>query len=156
MGAESGIPEASKMRSSCREVLPLWRFARDASRIDGRTYWCCDCRNAKARERYNPRCRPSPGRRYVAARDGDRQQARRRIDHLIAVGEIPDPNDVACIDCGHVWSLGERRHEYDHHKGYAAEHHEDVEPVCTTCHHDRERARRASGGLSEPSPMVGA
>lgn len=41
-------------------------------------------------------------------------------------------------------SGGERRHEYDHFKGYAAEHHLDVESVCTICHskRDSERARQ--------------
>ncbi len=46
-----------------------------------------------------------------------------------------------CADCGHVWAEGERRHEYDHHNGYAAEHQLDVEAVCTVCHHAREKAR---------------
>jgi hypothetical protein len=42
------------------------------------------------------------------------------------------------VDCGHVWKKGERRHEYDHYKGYAAQHHYDVEPVCSTCHAKRD------------------
>jgi hypothetical protein len=40
-----------------------------------------------------------------------------------------------------VWAPGERRHEYDHHLGYAAEHHGDVEAVCTVCHRARVDAR---------------
>lgn len=36
------------------------------------------------------------------------------------------------------------RHEYDHHQGYGAEHHLDVEPVCTFCHAAREKARRTA------------
>lgn len=38
---------------------------------------------------------------------------------------------------------GERRHEYDHHRGYAAAHHLDVEPVCTLCHVKRDSMRAA-------------
>lgn len=56
----------------------------------------------------------------------------------------PTPT-LPCVDCGHIRSNSEeRRHEYDHHLGYAAEHHEHVEPVCTTCHHRRENERRAA------------
>jgi hypothetical protein len=54
------------------------------------------------------------------------------------MGRRPHPNDLPCTDCSHVWAPGERRHEYDHHLGYAAEHHLDVEPVCTTCHAARD------------------
>lgn len=54
------------------------------------------------------------------------------------MGRRPHPNTMPCNDCGHVWSEGERRHEYDHHLGYAAEHHYDVEVVCTMCHAQRD------------------
>ena len=44
--------------------------------------------------------------------------------------------------CPTVRALGgDRRHEYDHHLGYASEHHEHVEPVCSACHHEREVVR---------------
>lgn len=123
---------------------PVAAFGRDRSRADGLDRSCRRSRNAAARARHTVKGRPAPGRRYVEARDGDQQQARRRIDHLINVGLLLDPNDVACIDCGHAWTAGERRHEYDHYLGYAAEHHEHVEAVCTTCHHARENQRRAA------------
>lgn len=48
-------------------------------------------------------------------------------------------DDLACTDCGHRGD--DRRHEYDHYLGYAAEHHEDVESVCSPCHHRREKNR---------------
>ncbi len=80
----------------------------------------------------------------VVPRDGDFKQARGRVNHLVNVGLLPDPNDVPCADCGHVFAVGERRHEYDHHHGYDAQHHECVESVCTTCHHAREELRRAA------------
>lgn len=82
-------------------------------------------------------CGPPP----VPRRDGDKRQARRRINVLVRTGRIPAPNKLLCADCSHEWSVGERRHEYDHYLGYAAEHHEDVEAVCTTCHREREAAR---------------
>lgn len=75
-----------------------------------------------------------PGPRPNAPRDGDKAQARQRINVEVRTGYRPHPNTLACVDCGHIWRDGERRHEYDHHLGYAAEHHYDVEPVCTLCH----------------------
>lgn len=82
-----------------------------------------------------------PGPAPAPARDGDRLQARQRVNVEVRHGWRPRPNDLPCVDCGHVWSEGERRHEYDHHLGYDAEHHTDVEPVCTTCHAARARTR---------------
>lgn len=85
--------------------------------------------------------RPGPAPRR--ARDGDAVQARQRINVEVRTGRRPHPNTLACVDCGHVWSEGERRHEYDHHLGYAAQHHLDVEPVCTSCHAKRDSAKIA-------------
>ena len=48
---------------------------------------------------------------------------------------------MPCSDCGHVWVEGERHHEYDHYLGYGAEHHYDVESVCTICHRKRMSVR---------------
>ncbi len=76
-------------------------------------------------------------------RDGDKIQARQRINVEVRTGHRPHPNDLPCADCGHIWSEGERRHEYDHHEGYAAEHHGSVQPVCTTCHAARDSAKAA-------------
>lgn len=74
-------------------------------------------------------------------RDGDKEQARQRINVLVRTGRLVHPNALPCTDCGHVWKRGERRHEYDHHLGYAAEHHYDVQSVCTTCHAKRDNAK---------------
>lgn len=84
-----------------------------------------------------------PGPAPHPARDGDKVQARQRINVEVRSGRRPHPNTLACVDCGHVHAVGERRHEYDHHKGYAAEHHLEVEPVCTTCHAQRDSERAA-------------
>ena len=75
-------------------------------------------------------------------RDGDKIQARQRINVEVRTGHRPHPNTIHCKDCGHVWKRGERRHEYDHHLGYAAEHHYDVESVCTTCHAKRDSDKK--------------
>lgn len=82
-----------------------------------------------------------PGPAALPPRDGDKEQARQRINVEVRTGRRPHPNSLPCTDCGHVWFKGERRHEYDHHLGYAPEHHLDVEPVCTTCHHARDDAK---------------
>lgn len=74
-------------------------------------------------------------------RDGDKAQARQRINVLVRTGKIPHPNTLPCVDCGHVWSNGQRRHEYDHHRGYAAAHHYDVQVVCTDCHAKRDNPK---------------
>jgi len=74
-------------------------------------------------------------------RDGDKVQARARVVWLIRTGRLPRPSLVPCTDCGHVWSPGERRHEYDHYLGYAGAHHHDVQAVCTLCHSAREDQR---------------
>ncbi len=77
------------------------------------------------------------------SRDGDRKQARQRINVEVRTGRRPHPNTLPCTDCGHIWFEGERRHEYDHHLGYAGKHHYDVEPVCTRCHTARDSVKAA-------------
>ncbi len=82
-----------------------------------------------------------PGPAPMPARDGDKQQARQRINVEVRTGYRAHPNDLACVDCSHVHVQGERRHEYDHYLGYAAEHHGSVQSVCTTCHAARDNAK---------------
>lgn len=142
MSAQSDIEWTdAKLCAGCNTKKPASGFARDASRRDGLTYRCKLCRNNRAKALYDPRPRPMAGRRYVSARNDDRRQARRRVNHLVNVGALTNPNDVACVDCGHIGV--DRRHEYDHYLGYAPEHHESVDPVCSRCHHARERRRSA-------------
>lgn len=76
-----------------------------------------------------------------APRDGDKAQARQRINVEVRTGRRPHPNTLPCRDCGHVWQDGERRHEYHHHNGYGAAHHYDVIPLCTECHASRDGAK---------------
>lgn len=84
-----------------------------------------------------------PGPAPKPPRDGDKKQARQRINVEVRTGRRLHPNALPCCDCGHVWSPGERRHEYDHHLGYSTEHHLDVQAVCTLCHATRDSARKA-------------
>lgn len=145
------VAAGEKRCTRCREWRALEAFGDDASRDDGKSATCHVCRRERHRSTYQPKPRPKPGRRYVAARDGDRLQARGRANHLVRVGLLPDPNDVPCFDCAHIAIAGEP-HEHDHHLGYAAEHHDHVQAVCRPCHRAREgrrgvtsRARGAGG-----------
>ena len=138
----------------CQDWHPAGEFGLDRSRSRGRAASCKRSKNAAAGRAYTRRPGPPSGRRYVPARDEDREQARRRVNYLVEIGLLPAPNTLPCKDCGHLWEPGGRRHEYDHYLGYAAEHHEDVEPVCTTCHHQREVTRTAaSAGQDDEYPQ---
>lgn len=85
------------------------------------------------------------GRRVVDARANDKKQARRRVNYLVRIGLLPRPQLRPCVDCGHdgLDLVHHRVHHYDHHRGYAPEHHEDVVVRCSTCHahHDRRTSR---------------
>jgi hypothetical protein len=109
---------------------------------DSGRHKCKPCRNAYQRARYIKR--GPPGRRgWIApTRDGDRKQARRRVNYLVEQGLIPKPSDLGCMDCGDGVFPGNPRHEYDHARGYDGANQLYVEPVCSICHHNREAARR--------------
>ena len=129
----------------CR-VCKLWkykgRFNKDNSRGDGRMPVCRDCQPILARSRYTPRVKTiTKGRAFVPARGGDKKQARRRINYFVEANILPAPNTLPCVDCGHKVGDNRRRHEYDHYLGYDAIHHEDVQVVCSRCHHERELKR---------------
>lgn len=76
-----------------------------------------------------------PGPVPHPARDGDKAQARSRVNVEVRLGHLPRAATLPCVDCGHMGN--DRRHEYDHHRGYAAEHHLSVEAVCSPCHSAR-------------------
>lgn len=92
--------------------------------------------------------------RVVPARDGDQAQANERISTMVKLGQIPKASVLPCVDCGHVYDGIGRGHEYDHYLGYAAEHHEDVEAVCSPCHRRRERERGRVRKSSLPSELL--
>jgi hypothetical protein len=129
--------------SSCSETKPLESFALDKTHANGRTSVCRDCRNAKQRAKYVRK--PACSRRGVLlaqTRNGDKKQARRRINHLVETGQLPRPEDLGCMDCGDAQGFNAARHEYDHARGYDGANQLYVEPVCSVCHHHREEARR--------------
>lgn len=70
------------------------------------------------------------------------RKARAFINAKVKARSMAHPNTLPCVDCGHIWAKGERRHEYDHTHDY-----DDqttwhlVESVCTTCHHKRTERR---------------
>jgi hypothetical protein len=134
-----------KWCTACRVWHPVGAFGRDPSRWDRLAARCLSSRSTGNPRGWHlaPAINPKtgrPGPNPKPARDGDKLQARARVNHEVQSGRRPNPNDISCADCGHK---GEGlRHEYDHHMGYAAEHHFDVQPVCSRCHHSREDARR--------------
>ncbi len=69
--------------------------------------------------------------------EAQRIVARSAVNQKVRSGKLPPPNEVPCVDCGHSPGTADCRHEYDHTKGYAPEHHLDVESVCTDCHKKR-------------------
>lgn len=137
-----------KWCSTCKEWHARSAFGADRSRCDGLAASCREARNTRTRVACRrPNVNPLTGRPGPApaeARDGDKLQARQRINVEVRTGRRPHPNELPCADCGHVYRLGSKRHEYDHHLGYAPEHHLDVEPVCTTCHRRRADVRGES------------
>ena len=87
-----------------------------------------------------------PGPNPHPLRDGDKVQARQRVNLEVRTGRIPHPNLLPCVDCDHKWNSGERRHEYDHYLGYSAEHHLHVQVVCTRCHAKRDGVKAQQWG----------
>lgn len=131
-----------KWCTSCRQWLKTNEFGKNKLCGDGLSPSCLQCQRARGRKGYITKPRKSrAGQRLVTARDGDKDQARGRIHALINSGVIPCPNMLPCANCGHIYD-GEQRHEYHHHKGYSAEHHDDVEVLCTTCHAQKDGAKR--------------
>jgi hypothetical protein len=97
-----------------------------------------------------------PGPAPASARSGDKAQARQRINVEVRTGHRPHPNTLSCADCGDVWSAGKLRHEYDHHLGYEAEHHLDVEAVCIPCHVKRDSRKAAQEACIRGHPFDSA
>ena len=122
----------------CRKWHPVAQFGKDAYRYDGLSAVCKNAKNnlARARHVWKPKIQRI-GRNFVLPRNGDKKQARRRVNYLIDIGILPKPNGLPCSSCGHEYD-GERRHEYHHVDGYDSESHEKVAVLCAKCHH-RER-----------------
>ena len=138
------IAAGLKHCGKCRQWLDRGHFNKDVRRGDGLSANCRSCcstgnpRGWHAKPNINPETgRPGPAR--LTPRDGDKQQARQAVTRLVRLRLIPRASELACVDCGHLGP--DRKHEYDHHLGYDAEHHEHVEPVCVACHSIRSHAR---------------
>lgn len=122
---------------------PRPAFHADGSRRDGLANTCKQAHSQQARDRFRRtykrvgRMGPIPD----PARNGDKLQARARINHQVQKGLRPSPNTLPCFDCGHVWKRRQPRHEYDHYLGYESQHHNDVQPTCSKCHARRTRER---------------
>lgn len=127
-----------KWCTRCKTMHHISAFRTDRHRPSGLT-GACRSSLASAQKQRHVRKPRVHGRRFNPPRDGDKRQARHRISQMVRFGMLPIADSVACIDCGHIGP--DRTHGYDHHLGYAAEHHESVEVVCTTCHHKRSTAR---------------
>jgi hypothetical protein len=133
---QSLIAAGLKRCTFCTEWKSTCQFGVDATRWDGWSAGCTDCRRGRGQESHDPigrmfRLPSGPAR--IARRLGDKKQAKSRINHDVSLGLRPNPNDLYCAKCGHIGS--DRRHEYHHIMGYAEEHHYDVLPLCSACHH---------------------
>ncbi|MEG5063157.1 hypothetical protein QUB33_05985 [Microcoleus sp. B3-A4] len=142
---------------SCKSWLKLNLFNESKNARDGKDNRCRSCRRAfdalrarKLRKRYQPipiEIRKSRGFSQVPGRDGDKTQARNRVNYAVRCDRLPHARNIPCVDCGHLGPDGVpprklRLHEYDHYKGYDAVNHLEVECVCVPCHVDRERQRK--------------
>ncbi len=146
MAENSNISWTDKWCTACKMKHPTTSFGKDKSRGDGLAARCIASRSTgrprgwHGKPNINPitgLCGPAP----KPPEDGNKKQARQRVNVEVRTKRRPHPNSIPCADCGHIHSEGERRHEYDHHLGYSKEHHLDVESVCTICHNRRERER---------------
>lgn len=143
MGQTTGIEwTGTRACGKCFRDLSLDEFPIDRSRPLGRGYVCKECRNASSRSGYVKKGLPGKRGWIVPIRDGDKKQARRRVNYLVEQGIIPHPEDLPCFDCGDMVFVEPHRHEYDHALGYDGENQLYVEPVCSKCHHNREEVRR--------------
>lgn len=140
----SRLNQNQKWCTGCKEFHDRSEFNTDKSRFDGLVPSCRQYKNLSVRQSYEPKPSPPKGRRFVPVRDNDEKQARRRVNYLVESSLIPHPNNLPCTDCGHQYTDGERRHEYDHHLGYKKSFHESVQAVCSICHKKRTNERKKS------------
>lgn len=128
----------------CKDWHNIQNFGKDKSRYDGLSSTCLKYRRLTYNNNYIKKTTRKKGYRIAKVRDGDKKQARHRVNHLVEIGLLPNPNKLPCSDCDHIYKKGGKRHEYDHYLGYSGQHHEVVEVVCSTCHHKRERGRNGN------------
>ena len=134
--------EPGKWCTACKQRHLIQAFGKDRTRYDGLAACCLASKRVKIRK---IRVQFRSGW-LKPVRDGDKLQARRRINYLVEQGRIPHPDDLPCIDCGDEIFLRRYRHEYDHACGYDGLNQLYVEPVCSRCHHGREKSRSSLKG----------
>lgn len=144
MGDKSAIEwtEATKWCTARKTTHDRSAFGRDPSRGDGLAARCLASRRVLVRKERKGKKGPQGWR--AATRDGDKLQARRRVNYLVEQKRIPHPDDLPCSDCADEVFVGNYRHEYDHARGYDGENQLYVEAVCSRCHHNREEGRRGA------------
>lgn len=135
------IKEGLKWCSGCKQWHDYSAFGLDATRSDGLSASCLKYRRLFYKKSYTPKKRKSKkGSRFVKVRDGDRKQARSRVNHLVEIGLFPSPNSLKCSICNNT--RPSKRNEYHHHNGYGRRHHEDVIVMCSSCHADLHKNRK--------------
>ena len=140
------VDSGYKWCTKCKGWHPVAEFGNDRSRSDGLSSTCVKGRRQLYRETYIPvpeHLRKTPGPPIKPSEDGNKKQARRKVNRLVAKGKMAKPQALPCFDCGHLGpqTTPQNRHEYDHFKGYAAENHLVVQVVCSSCHVKREIGR---------------
>lgn len=140
---QQNVKSGLKWCFSCQTWLKLNLFNQSKNARDGKDNRCRTCRRAFDRKRYQPipiDIRKSRGFSTKPGRNGDKTQARNRVNYAVTRNRLPHARNIPCVDCGHLGP--DRLHEYDHYKGYDAVNHLEVECVCVPCHIDRERQRK--------------
>ena len=148
-GYVAALAEGLKWCWRCRRMERREDFNIDRRRYDGLASSCrasCLRENQRRYAKKRKDDRRPHGPAWLPERDGDKAQARHRVNLLVRTGRLPKPSTVPCVDCGHAQHPGcKNRHEYDHVGGYKAGAHRHVEAVCQSCHWIREAARTSRG-----------
>lgn len=123
----TNLAAGMKWCTGCKAWHAINHFPADRSRGDGRRSKCLRAERGKPR----------------TDRDPQREKARKAVGYAVRTGKLQPADSQPCTDCGHRGT--DRRHEYDHYLGYGDQYWLSVEVVCTLCHADREKRRRANG-----------
>jgi len=129
----SRVANGQKWCSNGRHWVSRSDFYSNRVKTDGLSPMCTPCRIAYRKLSK----KQTSARRWKAPVDGAKMQANHRVTYLVSVGILPKPSVIPCSKCGHMGQ--DRKHEYHHFMGYAAEHHEVVECLCTKCHKSKDR-----------------
>src|SRR6185369_549903 len=90
----------------CRDWHPISSFGKNKRKADGLDASCLNSRKIRYQQTYEPLL-PELSRRGqrpgTPSRDGDKAQARQKVNYAVQTGRIPSPNSLPCTDCGHIW-----------------------------------------------------